>query len=204
MPSRRGRYEPIRMPNPLRTFVAVEIAAEVRDRIARLIARLQTAQANVRWVAAENLHLTLKFLGDVDITDTPDICTAVARAAADLPPFQFECRGTGAFPNINRPRTLWIGLGVGAEKLSHLQAAIENALENLGYPKELRRFHGHLTIGRIRQGRQGISRLAELLHSGEDLVLGTTRVQEAIIFSSRLGRTGSRYEPLGRARLQEA
>ena len=192
------------MPNPIRTFVAVEIAAEVRDRAARLIAQLQTAQANVRWVAAEHLHLTLKFLGDVDITETPNICTAVTRAAADVPAFQFECRGTGAFPNINRPRTLWIGLGLGAKNLSHLQAAIETALEDLGYPKEQRRFHGHITIGRIRHGRQGISQLAQLLHSREDLVLGTTRAQEAVIFSSRLGRTGSRYEPLGRARLQEA
>lgn len=191
------------MQNPIRTFVAVEVAAEVRDHAARLIARLQTAQANVRWVPTENLHLTLKFLGDVDVAETPKICTAVAQAAAEVPAFEMQCFGTGAFPNVNRPRTLWIGIGVGAESLTHLQANIETALEELGYPKEQRRFHGHLTIGRIRQGRQGISQLAELLRSREDLVLGTTKVQEAIVFASRLGRDGARYEPLGRARLQE-
>ena len=192
------------MQKPLRTFVAVEVTDEVRQGVARLVARLQATGASVRWVASKNVHLTLNFLGDVDVARTHEVCNAVAEAAAQVLPFELELRGAGAFPNVNRPRTLWVGVGSGAEQLGKLHANVEGALAQLGFPKEQRRFRGHLTIGRARQGHAGMPELAELLRKNEEAAFGVAPVREVLIFSSRLGREGAKYEALGHARLKDS
>src|SRR5690349_21441295 len=98
----------------VRTFVAVEISAETRTRAGQLIGRLDTPEVKIKWVETHNLHLTLKFLGDVDLLEIPQLCQAVTDAVVELPPFEFEARGAGAFPDIHHPRTVWLGLGRGS------------------------------------------------------------------------------------------
>ena len=135
----------------IRTFIAVELSPRVLQRAGDLIARLSAAEAKINWVRPEQMHLTLKFLGDVPDTETPDICRVVSQVAAQFEPFEIICRGAGAFPNRERPRTLWIGIQDGAEELKALQAALDEALKKeLGYAKEPRGFHPHLTIGRVK------------------------------------------------------
>ena len=115
-----------------------------------LIAALDGTSADVNWVEPHNLHLTLKFLGDVHQQEIVRVCQAMARGAAEVKPFELDVRGAGAFPNAARPRTVWLGAGDGAEPMVVLHDRVEAALAKLGYREEHRRFQPHLTIGRVR------------------------------------------------------
>ena len=94
----------------IRTFVAVELSPETRSAAARLIERLRPAGAKVSWVKADNMHLTLKFLGDVPNVEIPAVCQAVAASSMNIAPFEIECGGAGAFPDARKPRTIWLGV----------------------------------------------------------------------------------------------
>jgi 2'-5' RNA ligase len=186
----------------VRTFIAVELPYEVKERAGRLIDRLRDTDAKVKWVEPEALHWTLKFLGDVDIRETPAICAAVARAVEPLAPFDVDAHGAGAFPDVHRPRTVWIGVGQGSEKMVELHDRIEAELAELGYRPEGRRFRPHLTIGRVRASRQGIDELARRIEEHADFEGGLSTVFEVVVFSSKLSREGPTHEPLGHAELK--
>jgi 2'-5' RNA ligase len=190
------------MTDIVRTFIAVEIPGEVKSRASQLITRLEVAPAKVKWVAPRHMHWTLKFLGDVDMLETPQICEAVARAVEPLAPFDVEARGAGAFPDAERPRTVWIGMGAGSAEMIELHDAIESELAKLGYRAENRRFRPHLTIGRVRNSPAGIEELASLLKENADFASGLSTVYEVVIFSSELGPDGPTHEPLGHAELK--
>jgi 2'-5' RNA ligase len=186
----------------VRTFVAVEIPLEVKEHARRLIEQLRNAPAKVKWVGPEAMHWTLKFLGDVDIVETPKICQAVARAVEPLAPFDVEARGAGAFPDLRRPRTVWIGMGQGTDAMVQMHDRIESELSQLGYRPEGRRFRPHLTIGRVRNSPQGIDELGRLIQQHADFETGLSTVYEVVVFSSELGPNGPTHEPLGHAELK--
>ena len=154
--------------------------------------------ADVRWVRPEHLHLTLKFLGDVDLRDIPDVCNAVAQAAASVPPFNLRIAGAGAFPSLDRPRTVWLGADEGVEEMQALHDQIDTALAGLGYRAEQRRFRPHLTIGRARSADRA---LADALEKNAEYVAGVIDVDEVVTFSSELERSGPIHEPLASAPL---
>ena len=209
-----------------RTFIAVAAAPEIRQAAQKLMNLLRPAAEGVKWVAPENLHWTLQFLGDVDELDTPEVCRAVSKAADELEPFTLEARGAGAFPSPDRPRTLWIGAGEGEREMVALQKAIQRRLAKRGYRGEQRRYVPHLTIGRARHAVRGSgdvvrgsgdvvrgspdpaqaddqrspSLSAELAEIA-DYNAGTMLVEEVTVYASRLGREGSTYEVLARAPL---
>jgi len=189
----------------LRTFIAVEVSPRVVARAGDLIDKLRIAAAEFTWVRPQQMHLTLKFLGDVPDTETPEICRVVRQAVSDFEPFEVICRGAGAFPNIKEPRTLWIGIQDGADELVRLQATIDEALKrSLGYGKEPRGFHPHLTIGRVKRlspggGQQLSTLLAKNANFDADLAI----IDEVVTFASFLGRAGPRHEPLDHAGLGE-
>jgi 2'-5' RNA ligase len=186
------------MPRRIRTFVAVELDDATRRAATDLIEEFRGISADVKWVESENLHLTLKFLGEVEEREIHRVCQIVERAVAEIAAFDLEVRGVGAFPNPNRPRTIWLGGGRGSEELGNLAARIESALAAIGYPKESRRFSPHLTIGRVRNGGPAIAPLAELIHQYADRRIGTVPVSEVTVFSSVLGRSGPTYDALAR------
>ncbi len=187
------------MKNTVRTFVAVETSPAVRQRAAELIGIFAATGAKVSWVKPHNLHLTLKFLDEVPLNSIPEIAAAVAQAAAALDPFEVEICTAGAFPSAGRPRTLWLGTGRGSEPLGKLHAALESALQPLGFPKEHRRFAAHLTIGRVRGPEQG--ELGPLIKQHADFTAGQFHVAELVVFSSQLTPDGPIYEALSRAAL---
>ena len=113
----------------IRAFIAAEVSPDVRLRARELTAKLSQTPAKVKWVAPENMHLTLKFLGDVEATSIPEVCQAVAEAVGELRPFAVHCRGAGAFPNASRPRTIWIGVDGGADQIAVLHKAIETGTD---------------------------------------------------------------------------
>jgi 2'-5' RNA ligase len=190
------------MSDVVRTFVAVEIPVEVKELAGKLIAELRDSPAKVKWVGPEAMHWTLKFLGDVDMLETPNICDAVARAVEPLAPFDVEARGAGAFPDVRRPRTVWVGMGQGSDEMIQLHDRIETELSKLGYRPEGRRFRPHLTIGRVRSSPQGTSELGRLIEQHANFESGLSTVYEVVVFSSELGPDGPTHEPLGHAELK--
>jgi len=187
----------------IRTFVAVELAPSVAARAGKLIDELRVSSAQVNWVKTQQMHLTLKFLGDVQDTETPDICRVVADVAKTFEPFEITCRGAGAFPTAEHPRTLWIGIEDGAEELCNLQATLEQSLKDaLGFPKEARRFQPHLTIGRVKHEPPSTrGELTALLVKHANFDADLSVIDEVVVFASFLGRSGPSYEALGRADL---
>jgi 2'-5' RNA ligase len=185
----------------VRTFVAVELSPEVLGRAARLIEKLKVSQAKVRWVESHNLHLTLKFLGDVEVVEIPEVIEHVRQATAGLESFDLAFHGAGAFPDPSNPRTIWIGVSQGAEAMIQLHGRVERALAELGFRAEHRRFRPHVTIGRVRDTRHAKQDLAPLLDQYADFAAGISHVEEVVVFSSQLSEAGPLYEPLGRAEL---
>ena len=188
------------MSRTVRTFVAVEISPEVRSHAARLIARFSPTAAKVRWVDPHSLHMTLKFLGDVDLREAPQVCAAVGAAMAEVPPFSIRVAGAGAFPDLRHPRTVWLGVTEGAEEMIALHERLETSLAKLGFRQEQRRFRPHLTIGRVR-GLPGAAELGQLVARCQDFDAGISDVDEVVVFSSELNRDGPTYEPLSTAAL---
>jgi 2'-5' RNA ligase len=186
----------------IRAFVAVEIPPEIQERAGKLIGRLREAPVKASWVAPLQLHWTVKFLGEVRLLEVPAICKAVSAAVEPLAPFDLEALGAGAFPSVERPRTVWIGAGLGSEEMVTLHDAIEHELSKIGFRAEGRRFRPHLTIGRIRQGGSGLQALGNLLRENENFDGGLSTVFEVAILSSQLTREGPIYEPLGYAELK--
>ncbi len=187
----------------VRTFVAIELPAEVRSRACQLIESLRrSTDTNVRWVGPEQLHWTLKFLGDVDMLEIPDVCRRLGRAVAPLAPFDVSACGVGAFPDIHHPRTIWLGIRDGLEPMLELHAAVEETLADLGFRQEQRRFRPHITLGRVRGGaEEGSRELAERLQAHADFEAGISTVFEITVFSSELTPKGPIYDPLGHAEL---
>lgn len=185
----------------LRTFIAVEISDAVRDKVVALIELLGSASADVKWVEPHNLHLTLQFLGDVPERQIPDVCKAVARGAGEVSPFSLEICGAGAFPNLGKPRTLWLGATDGFDHMADLHDRVAFALADLGFRDEERRFQSHLTIGRVRSSKN-VALLSPMLRQHSAFSAGTFQVEQAVVFSSRLERGGPIYEKLSTAQLR--
>jgi len=184
-----------------RTFVAVEITGPIRARAAKLITALSCTTTNVKWVEPHCLHLTLKFLGEVHQREIGRVCQAVQHGASEVAPFELEIFGGGAFPNVARPRTVWLGCRDGTELMITLHDRIETALAKLGYREERRRFRPHLTIGRVRGVGPSIDELGNLLQQNVQFDAGHLAVSKVTIFASTLTSSGPIHESLGTARL---
>jgi 2'-5' RNA ligase len=189
----------------IRTFIAVELSGTVIARAKEAIRLLKTSGAEVGWVGTEQMHLTLKFLGNVPETETPDVCRIVAAAVAQVDPFEIVFRGLGAFPRASEPRTIWLGIDGGQEELAELHAAIEEGLKKeMGFAKEHRRFHPHLTLGRLRrESDPARGELTRLITENENFDGDLSIVEEVVTFASILSRQGPSHEPMGHASLAE-
>jgi len=189
------------VPKPIRAFVAVDATREVAKQAAQLIRVLSSATAaQVKWNQPDQMHFTLKFLGEIEITESAEICQALKRAAMSNSPFEIDVQGAGAFPSLDRPRTVWLGVGDGSAELEALQGAVDAELLRLGYRPEPRRFQGHLTIGRVKEGRVG-PELGQAIAQWQNFDAGSMPVRDVRLYSSVLRPEGPVYEVLGRARL---
>jgi 2'-5' RNA ligase len=184
----------------IRSFVAVELDETARLELSRVLGQLKRSDADVKWVSLNNLHLTLKFLGDVPADDMAKVIAALGVAVAgDVLPaagaFEFEIAGLGAFPSVSNPRVIWVGLGQGREALASLAAGVEAALGPLGFPTEGRGFSPHLTLGRCRSPRNQAELKAAMV-ALRDYRGPRVRVERVTLFSSDLRPTGPVYAPL--------
>lgn len=137
----------------MRAFIALEVAPAVKQAAGQVIGALKPTGADVKWVRPENLHLTLKFLGEVDLGLVPGIVAALKGACQGRPPLGLRLEGVGAFPKPSRPNVIWLGLAGAVDRAAELANAIERAVAPLGFEPEGRAFKPHLTIGRVRRGR---------------------------------------------------
>jgi len=154
---------------------------------------LRPLAPDVAWVAAGNLHLTLKFLGGVEPARLPAIEAALTTAAASQSPFDLDLHGLGAFPSGTRARVLWAGVEAGREAAAALAAGVDEALAALDFPRETRPFAAHVTLGRVRAPRAN-PRLAQALDAGA--IFGRQRVARVSLMRSDLSPRGARYTEL--------
>ncbi|MBI2202710.1 MAG: RNA 2',3'-cyclic phosphodiesterase [Candidatus Rokubacteria bacterium] len=157
--------------------------------------RLRPLAAGVAWIAADNLHVTLKFLGGVEPPKVELVQSAVARAVRGTAPFDLVVTGLGAFPSATRPRVIWAGITAGRGELTGLAASIEHELAPIGFAPEDRPFSPHVTLGRVRETRRN-ERLAEAFETGTAERFGTIRVEHVSLMRSDLSPRGARYSEL--------
>jgi len=185
----------------IRAFVALELSDSLKDGILSLIDELRGAGVRASWSRAATLHLTLKFLGDVEEALFPDLVAALEAAAAEVPPFTFDTTSMGAFPSPTRPRVIWLGVEP-ADGLYSLQEAVERELTPLGFPREKRRFHPHITLGRIRDaGATPHDVDLPALIAELPVPRGRTAADECALIQSTLTPRGARHETLNTIRL---
>ena len=179
-----------------RVFCAVELQSEVRAKLQDHIAQLrrQAPDAAASWSRVEDIHLTLKFFGNVAVDQVAAISAAASETVREFFEFEIEVGGTGVFPKPSRPQVLWIGVGDPSGKLLSLQQRLEKECAAAGFPKEDRAYRPHLTIARIRKP-DGARRLAET-HLKMQFNSLPVRLSEMIIFRSQLSSKGSNYTAL--------
>ena len=187
----------------MRLFVAVNFTAKDRQRMHRAGRKMREAELPIRWEELEQLHMTLKFLGEVRAEAVPRVREAVARVAEKTAPFTLRMAGGGAFPTLRRPRVVWLGAEASPE-LRCLKHDLEWELAPLGFEREVRAFHPHVTLGRARKDAR-----AGDFRAFEELVAGLTYTAEIPVrtvdlMETHLSRRGSRYERRMAAKLGQA
>jgi RNA 2',3'-cyclic 3'-phosphodiesterase len=189
-----------------RAFIAIELPVLVQDAIQNQTDSLRDAldSSLVRWVASHNVHLTLKFLGDVSPANIELLKQMLKREADQHPPFEMRISGIGSFPTSRRPRVIWVGFNAPAI-LESLQRGIESAAARLGYEAEERAFSPHLTIGRVRQNlpSTGLQRIRAALEETTVSDLGIIKIDSVHLYKSDLQPAGPIYTNLFTASLNK-
>jgi 2'-5' RNA ligase len=178
----------------IRAFIAVNIAPATIHKIADAAAKLKASLNGVRWVNPDNIHLTLKFLGDIDEAQIEPIEHAVARGVKGFSRFAISAKGLGVFPGPRRPHVLWVGLD--QPRLVQLAGIVEAAVAPLGFAPEQRGFQPHLTIGRFRYFEGSAKKLSEELEHWKSYHFGVSEVEEVTLFRSVLNPGGAHHDPL--------
>ena len=179
-----------------RLFIALAIPASVRAKLKAHIDRLRKScpEVSASWSREENLHLTLKFLGETPVAKVESLAQAAARTANGLEPFELVVKGCGSFPPRGQPRVLWVGIEDPSGGLSKLHQRLEDECFQAGFAREQRAFHPHLTIARLRKP-QGSRQLAEL-HKEIGFEAETVGMSALILVRSELRPEGSRHSAI--------
>ena len=187
-----------------RVFCAIDLPEEVKSRVAAHAARLREAFPQVRasWERPEKLHLTLKFVGDLEIARVEELSRAAGCASTSVEPFELTIAETGAFPPHGAARVLWLGVREVSGRLSSLHRSLEDECYAVGFVREPRAFKPHLTVARIRSPQD--SRELADAHREATFEPQTFTVSELIVMRSELGPGGSRYSIISRHRFQDS
>jgi 2'-5' RNA ligase len=183
-----------------RTFIAIELSERTRRCAGELQEQLRAAGARLRWVRPQNLHFTLRFLGEIPPAQVARAVVATREAVRTARPFVIHIAGLGAFPSLQRPQVVWLGTGAGAEALLALARSVEEALAKERLPTDPRPFRPHLTLGRARDDRSW-GDLVRALERFRDASLGEERVEVVTVMESRLTPDGPIYTPREQVRL---
>ena len=177
----------------IRTFIALTIPEEVKAVIVSAMSELKAKNHAVRWVKPEGLHITLKFLGDIPEEAVAPLCADLDKTAALCPPLTLRLAGFGAFPNVRRPRVVWVGLEGDMHELSALAVHIDKTCITYGVAGERRPFSGHITLGRLKA--------PTMVDLAINPVGGLFKVSQVLLYQSVLLPSGAQYNVLHRSPL---
>jgi 2'-5' RNA ligase len=183
----------------IRAFIAIDLPPDVQDCLKQISEQLKTevGEKAVRWVPVSNIHLTLKFLGDVSINNLDVLKEIITAEAALQKPMEFSIGRLGAYPKSRRPRVIWVGVEAPPELIS-LQRGIETRTAKVGYPQDTRKFSPHLTLGRVSRNAspEEVREIGDVICNSKLGFLGAARVQDVHLFKSDLQPTGAIYTKL--------
>lgn len=176
----------------MRVFIAIPLTRECRETLEQIQAPMRALRADVRWTSIASIHLTLKFLGEIEPRVLPPLTSAIR--SIDCEPFGLCLRGLGGFPTLTNPRVIWYGVEGDTDRLASLQAAVETACENVGFERDRRAFHPHLTLGRV-NGKRNLQQLLDYIRIGA--ALENSFVADSVnIYKSDLTPRGAIYTVL--------
>jgi 2'-5' RNA ligase len=178
----------------IRAFIAVDLDDPVIEKVCNVVEILKSRITEIRWLRKENLHLTLKFLGNIAESQVEPITAALRHPLGLFSPCTISAKGLGVFPDFRRPKILWVGLT--GDQLVQLAAEIESALMPNGFTPENRAFTPHLTIGRWREGSRPTKNLRQEIDSLNDFEFGACAVRQIVLFQSVLKPEGASYSEL--------
>lgn len=188
----------------MRTFIAINLDPEIKNALSRFIGELQASSPEsrgIKWVRPEGMHLTLKFLGEISEEKVSQIESVLKRISEKHKFFPLRIRGTGSFPPKSKsPRVLWVSIEE-VEDLKRLQSDMEEEMERLGFPKERRTFHPHLTLGRVKTF-SGIKETLNFFEKHRDKNFGEMEAKKITFFRSVLKPTGAEYSVLSEFKLK--
>jgi 2'-5' RNA ligase len=180
----------------IRAFVAIDLSHEIQIHLDEVVRKyqLQLSALPIRWVTASNIHLTLKFFGDVSLSNLTILTDILHTEISSHHQFEISVGGAGAFPNIRQPRIVWVGVEAPAE-LTAIQNGIEIATGRLGYVREQRAFSPHLTLGRVSRNASSldVKAISKVIESTKVGFLGATCVEKVNLYRSDLQPTGAKY-----------
>jgi RNA 2',3'-cyclic 3'-phosphodiesterase len=184
----------------MRLFIAIEIPDETKKALTEVQRGLKGSGVEASWPRPEGIHLTLKFLGEAPESRIPEIMNGIREAAKGTGPFRLEVRGVGTFPSPKNARVVWVGLSGDVEKLSRLQASVEEAITGIGFERDERAFTPHLTAGRVKYIRSR-DRWLKALEEIKDVGLPGFEVTAVSLMKSELKPSGAVYTEMGRVEL---
>ena len=188
------------MSKTIRTFIAIKIPGNIISKIRKLQEGIKVYGLKIRWVRSENIHLTLKFLGDVEAVKVGEIAEAISKTVERYTPISLKAKGIGVFPGIKHPRVLWVGITGQLESLVRLQKTLDENLKALGFPGEKRPLNGHLTMGRIR-AKIDVKKFGDALMAFSSFESETFTAGQIILYKSELKPSGAVYTKLASASL---
>lgn len=185
----------------MRTFIAIDLDESIKINLLDLLQNLQKTTRNVKWVDRRGLHLTLKFLGEIGEEESREVASLLNKVASRHHPFLLRVKGTGQFPPRSKnPRVLWVGVA-DEPGLAALQEDIEVEFEKIGFSREAREFHPHLTLGRVKIS-SGLEAALNELERQNDADFGDMLVKKVTLFRSILKPSGAEYSVLGEEELR--
>ena len=188
----------------MRTFIAINLDQEIKNALSQFIGELKACSPEsrgIKWIRPEAMHLTLKFLGEINEEKIPQIESILKRISEKYEPFPLRIKGTGYFPPKSKtPRVLWVAIEE-VEDLKRLQSNVEDEMESLGFPKERRTFHPHLTLGRVKTF-SGIEETMHFLEKHRDKNFGEMEAKKITFIRSILKPTGAEYSVLSEFKLK--
>jgi 2'-5' RNA ligase len=188
----------------VRSFIAIDLSKDIHDRLSQVLDRLRNEihQNWVRWVKVENIHLTLKFLGDVPASNIQTIRKLLAAVLIAHPKFTLQVGHLGAFPDSRNPRVIWVGVEA-PPLLSEIVGELESRLMDLGYPQEKRTFSPHLTLGRVSKNtrRNEIKKIGRVIQFSQIGAIGSEQVEAVHLYKSDLRSSGAVYSKIATCHL---
>jgi len=180
----------------VRAFIAVELSKAAKDEIERIINSLKDADTNTKWLSSQTMHLTLKFLGSVSPEKVKDITSSIKTISEDITTFNITFSDIGVFPSERRPKVVWVGIKDDNGEVQALSSKVEGAMEKEGFTREDRPFTPHITLGRIKNGKN-IDKLMSITKSINVSPIVST-ISRIVLFRSELTSKGAIHTPISK------